>query len=290
MVEAGHAPDIASVADRATAEAYLRATGDLSDAQIDLGEAALVLATFDRPRVKLKRYRDHLAHLAAETRAAHEQQPDPNLDGRVAALNKVMFEDNGYRGDTQTYDDMQNANLMRVIDRRKGLPVALGILYVHVARAQGWDAYGLNFPGHFLVMLESEGERAIIDPFRGGQTCDAADLRSLLKTAYDTDMELSPAHYARVENRQILLRLQNNIKLRLMQSRDYQGALDVVQRSLLFAPQEPELWREGGVLNASLGNLRAAIEALKIYLGLEINDAERHRAAALLQELQQKLS
>jgi regulator of sirC expression with transglutaminase-like and TPR domain len=85
---------------------------------------------------------------------------------RVAALTQVMAEEHGYNGDRQHYDDLQNANLIRVIDRRRGLPVALGILYLHAARAQGWRAAGINFPGHFLIAVEHDGERAHPRPVR----------------------------------------------------------------------------------------------------------------------------
>ena len=58
--------------------------------------------------------------------------------GRVAALARTLVGRHGYAATTSTYDDLQNANLMRVIDRKRGLPVALGILYIHAARRQGW--------------------------------------------------------------------------------------------------------------------------------------------------------
>ena len=46
------------------------------------------------------------------------------------ALAEVIARSYGYRGDSETYDDLQNADLVRVIERRKGLPVALSILYL----------------------------------------------------------------------------------------------------------------------------------------------------------------
>ena len=58
---------------------------------------------------------------------------------RTGALNEIILLKNGYSGDELSYDDLQNANLMRVVDRRKGPPVALGILYIHAARAQRSD-------------------------------------------------------------------------------------------------------------------------------------------------------
>ena len=91
-----------------------------------------------------------------------------DLAGRARALNEIILLKYGYCGDELTYDDLQNANLMRVIDRRKGLPVVLGILFIDAARAQGWEAAGLAFPGHFLIRLAERAERLILDPFHGG--------------------------------------------------------------------------------------------------------------------------
>src|SRR3546814_19012868 len=75
---------------------------------------------------------------------------------RASARAGVMSAEFGYPGDTESYDDPQNADLVRVIDRRMGLPVSLGVLYIHAARAQSWPVCGLDFPGHFLIRLDGE--------------------------------------------------------------------------------------------------------------------------------------
>ena len=185
---------------------------------------------------------------------------------------------------------MQNANLMRVVDRRKGLPVALGILYLHAARAQGWDSIGLAFPGHFLIRLSDGPERLILDPFHGGRICDAASLRELLKAMAGQDVELTPTHYAPVSDRDVLLRLQNNIKSRLLQAGRAEPALRIVQTMLLLAPDLAGLWHEAGMLNARLGNMRAATEALQEFIVRAPEGSARHQAAALLQQLKSKLN
>ena len=167
----------------------------------------------------------------------------------------------GYSGDELTYDDLQNANLMRVIDRRKGLPVALGILYLGAARAQGWDTVGLGFPGHFLIRLSQGAERLILDPFHGGRVLDAAAMRELLKAIAGQAIELSPEHYAPVADRDVLLRLQNNLKSRLIQGERHEQAVRVIETMQMLAPDLAELWREAGMLHAQLGNLRAAMQA-----------------------------
>jgi regulator of sirC expression with transglutaminase-like and TPR domain len=102
------------------------------------------------------------------------------LEERCAALNRTIHARYGYEGDSATYDDLQNANLIRVIDRRKGLPIALGILYIHAARSHGWDIVGLSFPGHFLLRLDCAGERAILDPFHRGKIRDAGEMPAIV--------------------------------------------------------------------------------------------------------------
>jgi regulator of sirC expression with transglutaminase-like and TPR domain len=265
---------------------------------LPIGEAALALASFERPHVGLLRYRQHLATLARDVgrhAGAVGLQPTGlsrggDLAARAQALNEIILLKYGYSGDELTYDDLQNANLMRVVDRRKGLPVALGILYLHAARAQGWDSVGLGFPGHFLIRLTEGAERLILDPFHGGKVCDAASLRELLKAMAGQEVELSPEHYAPVADRDVLLRLQNNLKSRLLQAGSNERALGVVETMLMLAPDLAELWHEAGLLNAQLGNMRAGANALEQFIIRAPEGSARHQAAALLQQLKSKLN
>jgi regulator of sirC expression with transglutaminase-like and TPR domain len=267
---------------------YLRDLAARSSPILPIGEAALALASFERPRVSLVRYRQHLATIARDV--GRHSGAGGDLAARARALNDILLLKYGYSGDELTYDDLQNANLMRVVDRRKGLPVALGILYLHAARAQGWDSVGLGFPGHFLVRLTEGAERVILDPFHGGRVCDAATLRELLKAMAGQEVELAPEHYAPVADRDVLLRLQNNVKSRLLQAGQHERALRVVETMLLLAPDLAELWQEAGLLNARLGNLRAGANALEEFIIRAPEGSARHQAAALLQQLKSKLN
>ena len=266
-------------------EDLLRDTGTLPDERIDLAEAALSLAALDRPRVDLQRYRDHIAELTRDLE---------NLlaTGRnaTAAAAAVIHERHGYRGDALTYDDIQNANLMRVIDRKKGLPVALGILHLHTLRACGEEAQGLNFPGHFLIRVETAGRRRIVDPFDGGNERKPPELRELLKAVAGSDAELEPDHCRSVGNRDILIRLQNNIKIRHHKAGKQEQALETVSRMLLFAPDSIPLWREAGIRNARLGNLNAAVEAFENVAARSCSDAARYEAAAAIRKLKSRLN
>lgn len=275
-------------ATHAQLDSQLRRLAGQADQDIDLADAALALGALDRPEVDLGPYRVHLDVLAEDARAAAGGADD--LASRVEALNDALFRRHRYHGDTDTYDDLDNANLLSVIDRKRGLPIALSIVYIATARAVGWSAIGINFPGHFLVRLDAGGASALVDPFNGGAVRDSADLRALLKGLQGDDAELRPEHYAPAGNRMILLRLQNNIKSRLVASGAFERALAVVERMVMMAPGEAGLWHELGALHARVGNLRAAITALETFQRMTPPGPARQQAALLLREVQSRLN
>lgn len=257
--------------------------------RLDLLEVALALSALrSGEAVDLAPFRQHVAAMSAGLADLVRRRgatPD--------SLAEVIAQSYAYRGDSETYDDLQNADLIRVIERRQGLPVALSILYLHVARAQGWQAEGLAFPGHFLIRVEIDGARHVIDPFHDGCVRDASDLRELLRQVLGPTAELKPEHFDPVLDRDVLLRLENNVRLRLAKREEWADAAQSLDRMLAISPNQPELLFEAGQLNARLDKRRAAIQAFERFLLVagDRGEAElRQRATALLQELRRGLN
>lgn len=253
-----------------------------------IAEAALALAALEERGAPLNGPLERLEALKAAT--AERARVDMAPAEAAAALAEALIVDGGIQGDQDSYDDLSNANLIRVMERGRGLPVSLGILGLSCGRAAGWVMAGLAFPGHFLVQLECGGGRTVVDLFHGGTVLDAEGLRAMLKAAQGAAAELKPRHYAAVSDRDVLLRLQNNIKLRLVQKGDLPGAADVVERMLLIAPSKAALHREAGLLNAHAGRLGRAIAALESYLKLETLDGPRRDARAMIDKLRAQLN
>lgn len=274
----------------------LKAIAETADQEIDLAEAALVLASIDRPQVTPDAYRRHLSALADEvgayaaSRRLNPESSGDSVEDRIEALTQVIAKRYGYVGTDRDFEDLDAANLTRVIDARHGLPIAIGIIYIDVARKLGWSADGVDFPGRFLVRLDGDGDRALIDPFEGGRKLEAPDLRNLLKAVMGLDAELNQSHYAPAENRGVLVRLQNNIKVRHLQADRIQEALDQLSVMLSFAPKTPFLWREAGILYAKMENIRASVSALEHYLALDAPAGERRNAVSLLQDMKNRLN
>lgn len=282
------------MASTATIKAALGHVSSQADETIDVADVALVLASFDHPSTDLKIYRDHLREIADAVHSAiHASGFDaenPGPEEMAEVLSKVISSDFTYTGDEDSYNDLDNANMMRVIERRRGLPVSLGILYLAAARAQGWNAAGLNFPGHFLVRLESrDGRRVIIDPFYSGRVMEVRALRELLKLVRGTATELDASHYRPVSNRDVLIRLQNNVKTRRMELNEIDGALEAVAAMQMLDPDNATLWREAGVMHMRLGHLKHAVEAFEGFVTRTPEGPDKRKIAQVIEELRERL-
>ncbi len=264
--------------------------GEMGDDDFEIGKAALFLAALDHPSSDINPYLEHLGEVAQEVSHIVSGEMDSSLSKKTTALADIIATKYHYTGDTHTYDDPQNANLMNVIDRRKGLPVGLAIIYLDVAHKLHWQATGINFPGQFLIRLEQGTGRQIVDPFNDGAVRDAADLRALLKQIMGLETELHPDHYSPVSRRDTLLRLLNNIKQRAISCKNYERGAEIYERMLLIAPHRLSILQEASVFYSKIGNLRRAELALEAFLTRSMNNVEREEAEILLHRVRARLN
>lgn len=267
--------------------------GRYGDDDIPLADTALQLAALSHEGRGLEQYTHHITKMTEDIKTRHGELMAAgaidNCETRIAALKHIMCDKYGYDGDQQTYNDLRNADLIEVIDRRKGLPIALSILALECGRAQGWEVKGLNFPGHFLLRMDVDGQRVMCDPFDRFKILQAPDLRALLKRALGDKAELSTGFYQEASNREILLRLQNNIKYRQIETEHYDEALQTVSVMRLFAPEEYRLLLDDGVLKARLGQTDAAIQSIRDYLAVVKGPRDKYDAEILLRTLESRL-
>ncbi|KAA2214119.1 tetratricopeptide repeat protein [Pseudoroseomonas oryzae] len=285
---------MADITAEAEARIALDAAGQLPDEELDLATVALQCARIDAPDADWRAAAAHLSELARAAVGAAIADPEADAgDGarRAAVLRALMQDRFGYRGDSATYDAPENANLIHVTGRRQGLPVALGILWLHAAAAAGWKAWGLDFPGHFLIAVEGREGPAVLDPFHPGPPLSAADLRGLLKQVQGDAAELHRSYLAAVSQRSVLVRLQNNLKLRRLQAGDIAGALACTEDMLRFAPTTALLWREAALMNQRLDRMGAALACLDHFVALMPAESEAaQRARGLAAEWRQRLN
>lgn len=285
---------MAETTSEAEARAALNAAGQLPDAELDLASVALQYARIDAPEADWQATARHLSELARDAVAAASADAEADAGNgarRAAVLRGVLLDQHGYQGDNETFDAPENANLIRVAERRRGLPVALGILWLHAAEAAGWRAWGLDFPGHFLLGVEGTHGQAVMDPFNPGVPLGAPELRALLKRMQGPRAELRPDFLMPVPKRAVLLRLQNNLKLRRLQAGDIAAALVCTEDMLRAAPDVSALWREAALMNQRLDRIGAALSCLDRFLALVPAATEAaQQARSMAAEWRQRLN
>jgi regulator of sirC expression with transglutaminase-like and TPR domain len=270
--------------------AALDAVGLLPDSEIDIADAALLLARVGEPGADWQAARVHLSELARDAASLASRMTDTSVGARADALAELIVGRHDYTGDAESYDDLANANLIRVIERRRGLPVALGIIWLHCSHASGWAAHGIDFPGHFLVGLEAGGAHAVLDVFAGGKMLDARSLRAMLKSVEGGKAELRPELLRPMSTRAVLLRLQQNIKVRRLRSGQLEAALACTETTLRFAPEHAALWQEAALIHQRLDHVAAALRCFERFLALVPKGDVATRAHAMMDELRMRLN
>ncbi|MEG8055702.1 SirB1 family protein [Sphingomonas faeni] len=256
--------------------------GLLDEDDIILDEAALSLALLDHPDTDPTPYRALID--AVSQRLDTVGRGARTAEERADVLSEVLGEEFGFVGDRETYDDPANADLIRVIDRRRGLPVSLSILYVGAARRIGWTADALDVPGHVLVMVGAEAAPVIVDPFRGGMRVDHEALAALV-LASTTGPAEAVSHIATMRNRAILVRLLLNQATRAEQAGHGRRALELYARMTSMAPAYGHAWWERARLELVDGDVTAARGSLSAMLEITRDPELRRRVTDTLGSL-----
>jgi len=251
-----------------------------SEEELDLAEAALLIAQEEHPEMDVAAYLRRLDGLAAAVRARLPQAPEPT--DIIDNLNIQLFREEGLTGNESEYYDPRNSFLNEVLDRKRGIPITLSVIYLEVGRRLGLPLVGVGFPGHFLVKYSGVNGEVVLDPFAGGVTLTREDLALQLRKMYgDANPFLSqiPQLLAPAGKKEILVRMLRNLKGIYLQKNDFARALAASDRILLVAPDLATEVRDRGAVHQRLGHLQAAQQDLRRYLQMapDAEDAEAVR-------------
>ncbi|HEX4097902.1 MAG TPA: transglutaminase family protein, partial [Caulobacteraceae bacterium] len=180
------------------------------------------------------------------------------------ALAETMAGDLRLNGDVMTFEDPANADLIAVLARRRGLPVALSVLYLDAARRTGLMVQGVDFPGHFLLRIETEEGPLAMDPFSEGRVVLPSELiRRALRTGLTPDVaDRLDILMAPVKDRAVVQRLENNIYARATRAGDHARAERSALRRALLDPTDHRPWIDVAAAREGQGALVGAQEAL----------------------------
>lgn len=261
-----------------------------------LAEACLLLARDAYPALDVDHYLGEIERMAARLRGRLPR--DADAEGKVIALNQFLFDELGFAGNADNYYDPRNSYLNEVIDRRRGIPISLSILYMEVGRKIGLPLVGVSFPGHFLVRFSLRAATLVLDPFSGGVPLSEDDLRKLLRrviagsgraglrSAADVAAELPLDQFLEpAGHRQVLTRLLRNLKSIYQDKDDPQQLLSVINRILVITPEERGELRDRGIVYQRLEAFRAALKDLTEYLERDPEAADADEVRVRVVEL-----
>ena len=243
-----------------------RSAVDRPDERIDLGYAALAIASTANPGLDISSYLARIDELAAEVKRL--RNPGNDLYHSLAALNYVLFNRHGFRGNRDDYYDPKNSFLHEVLDRKLGIPISLSVLYMEVARRISINAQGVGFPGHFLVKCDTETEPIFIDPFHRGEIKLPDDLSQMLESLSGRKVLLRPEFLEGASKKQILKRMLANLKAIYLGNDSLKEALSVLDQLIILDPAAGDEIRDRGTLYLRIGSLSQACDDFERYLQL----------------------
>ena len=175
---------------------------------IDLEEGSFLIAKQAYPNVDMHIYSDLLNFFAAEFQSRLDSSDSP--EEIAAIIGNYFTHEKGFSGSEADYYNTDNHYINKVIETKRGVPIALSVIYILVLRRLNFPVQGIGMPGHFIVRYEFGTKFLFADPFHGGNILSLDDCKdSLAKLGYPfKDEYLEP-----VTNRQILERMLRNLVL-----------------------------------------------------------------------------
>ena len=160
--------------------------------QYELETGCIMLDRVVYPEVEAEDIHDFLDEVAGR---CDEILPKPYsaLD-QCRALNRVLFHEYGFEGDHDEFYSPKNSFLSQVIERRKGIPITLSIIYMLVAQRWGLQLEPIGLPGRFMVGCFVDESSFYIDTYEGGVILSAEEVQFLHYhyNIYETSQYLAP--------------------------------------------------------------------------------------------------
>jgi regulator of sirC expression with transglutaminase-like and TPR domain len=255
----------------------------LPDGAVPLAEAALLMACEEYPQLEISPYLDRLDHIADLVKP--KLYPGISALDTIVTLNDVLFGLEGFRGNTENYNDPRNSFFNDVLERRVGIPITLSAVYLEVARRISFPIFGVGMPGHFLVKYGDRTQEFFLDPFNGGQILTREDCAHRFAEMFGNDQEFSDRMLDVVSPRQMLFRMLNNLKTIYLKMHTYEKSLAMVDMMLLADPDAMEQYRDRGIIKVQLRRFDAAVRDFEHYVKGAPHSKDRPQVEEHLKEL-----
>jgi regulator of sirC expression with transglutaminase-like and TPR domain len=256
------------------------------DEYIDLEKAALYIAQEEYSKLDVDESVNALDTMAEEIRSLLPKEPYPLKT--LQTINRYLYEDLGFSGNTTDYYDPRNSFLNDVIDRRTGIPITLSLVYLSIAQRLDFPMVGIGMPGHFLIRPVQEDMEIFVDAFHQGEIMFLQDCQDRLNQMAGQPIEMQPQYLAAVTNRQFLARMLTNLKVIYLNRGEMEKALAAIERILLLFPNAAFELRDRGILYFRMNRWIEARQDLETYLETVPTADDREIIRKLLNRIEQQ--
>ncbi len=243
---------------------------------------ALLVAETEYPGLDHAAYLGKLDALAARVRLTAAERKQPRTLGLISAINRRLFDEEGFEGNFDDYYDPRNSFLNDVLDRRTGIPITLSVLYIEVARRVDLTVEGVGLPGHFLARAVGPPD-VLLDPFHNGRILSEADCEERLREIQGPEARLEPEFLKPVHNKYIITRMLNNLRAIYSSTHQYGKAVGALDVLLEIYPRSADDYKQRAALHHLLKNYARALADFEKYMQLarEASDADDIRQTIL---------
>lgn len=235
---------------------------------IALLEAAACIAHDIYPDLDVQQFLDEMDRLQERLGRRMPQNAQPLQ--RLNVLNRFFYGELGFSANLNDYYAPDNSYLHVVLSTRRGIPISLALLWLELAQAVGLKAYGVSFPGHFLVKVLLPGGQAVLDPISGHALSREALSERLepFRQHQDAVQEEVPLglYLQAASARDMLARMLRNLKEIHRAQEDWGRLVPVLDRLIVLQPDAWPEYRDRGLAHAALGHKQQAVPDLEAYL------------------------
>lgn len=234
------------------------------DPRADVTRIALEIAYDAYPQLDSNHYLAVIDSLASRIRERTPSQAKPHQV--LGQINWVLFVEEGFQGNSESYYDPRNSYLNEVIDRKTGIPISLSLLYWSLAERLGLEVGGLNLPAHFMLRIGHGGSMVFVDPFHSGALLDRHGCQRRISQLVGRPVELTEQQLSPCGVEVVVSRMLRNLKTIYFETHDYLAALPVQRRLAALRLSDPAELRDLGMLCIQIDRPMEAIAPLQAYL------------------------
>lgn len=261
---------------------------NLDSNELELATGALLIAQSEYRELNIENYLHQLDEMADTVRERIQEATLP--EQHIIELNRYLFQEKGFTGNTDNYYALGNNFLNFVLDKKTGIPITLGVVYIEVGRRAGLPLVGVNFPGHFLVRYQRDHLDILLDVFENGSFMCEDALQAKLQETHGESVPLESSMLTEATDKEILARILRNLTRAYTLLENYDKALTAAERITWLLPNAAADYRLLGYLQYKNHAYGEGIAAFETYLQLSDAPPDATAVERNIQHLQKLLS